>query len=311
MKISVIIPLYNQKEFISQAIDSILQQTHKNLEIIVVNDGSTDNPFHELENYIKDVTLIEQNNCGLSIARNTGLNYAKGDYIQFLDADDFLHPDKLELQLKFMNKIDSKISYCEIYQLEHSTGKQYLRYIGPLHDTFNSLYNVWLPYPLPIHSLLFKKEIFDRYGQFPVDLKAAEDRFFLSNLALNGEKFDYYPFIGGARRLHNNNMNLNRIHIYANMIEYYSRINQSEKSLSYFKNKTKFNANQLMNANITYMFFQDIENGISLNNLFNIIKLLIKKRIKFSFKPAPGRHFLITPFISLTKRSIRRLKKLF
>jgi glycosyltransferase involved in cell wall biosynthesis len=304
MKISVIIPLYNQKDFIQQSIESILQQTYQNFEIIVVNDGSTDNPHPVLEKYKKDILLIQQNNCGLSAARNTGLRYASGDYIQFLDADDFLHPEKLELQLRFMTKIDSKVSYCEIYQLEELTGSNKLRYIGPLNNVIDSLYKTWLPYPLPIHSLIFKKEIFDNYGKFTSKLNAAEDRFFLSNIAINGEIFNYYPFIGGARRLHSDNMNLNRKLIYINMIEYYKLVNKSEKLRDYFNKNSDFGVDQLMNASITYMFFQDIAKGISLYKIAEIFKILRSENIKFTFEPIPCGHFLITPFFSLCKRVV-------
>mgnify|MGYP000571276628 CR=1 FL=1 len=139
-KISAIIPLYNQKEFISQAVESLLKQSYKNVEIIVVNDGSTDNPFSELKKYREDILLINQDNKGLSAARNTGIKHAKGDYIQFLDADDFLHPDKLKLQLDFMMMKESRVSYCEINQFCDATNHSYLRYIGPVSDIFSHLY---------------------------------------------------------------------------------------------------------------------------------------------------------------------------
>ena len=89
--ISVVIPLYNQKKYISQAIDSILSQSYDNIEIIVVNDGSTDNPKSILKKYHGKIKLIEQTNKGLAAARNIGIAESSGSYIQFLDADDFLN----------------------------------------------------------------------------------------------------------------------------------------------------------------------------------------------------------------------------
>ena len=92
-KISVIIPVYNTNpEFLQKAINSVLNQTYKNIEVIIVNDGSTDNNtlnfLKTLDN--KNINIINQENKGLGGARNTGINSATGDYIGFLDADDWL-----------------------------------------------------------------------------------------------------------------------------------------------------------------------------------------------------------------------------
>ncbi len=287
-KISVIIPLYNQKEYISETIDSLLTQSYKNIEIIVVNDGSTDDPFIELDKYKELIYLVNQENKGLSAARNSGIKVATGDYIQFLDADDFLHPDKLKLQLEFMQRRESRISYCEITQFCNKTNKSYLRYIGSVSDIFSHLYNTWFSYPLPIHSLLFKKEIFIDYSGFLDNLKAAEDRFFLSDLALSGEKFDYFPFIGGARRLHDSNMNLNRLHIYENMIKYYELIANNEKAVKYFDQHGSFTCHQMMKANMTNFYINDIAIGVSIFQLLKIRKLFKKKGVAYYVDPIPN-----------------------
>ncbi len=308
-KVSIIIPLYNQKEFISQAIDSLLEQSYRNIEIIVVNDGSTDNPSTELERYRNDIHLINQENRGLSAARNSGIKSSTGEYIQFLDADDFLHPDKLKLQLEFMQRQESRISYCEISQFCNKTYKSYLRYIGSVSDVFSHLYNVWFPYPLPIHSLLFKKEIFVDYGEFLDNLKAAEDRFFLSCLALSGEKFDYFPFIGGGRRLHNSNMNLNRIHIYENMMEYYKLIEKNETAIKYFDQDSGFTCHQMMQANMTCFYLHDIAAGLGFFELLKIRNLLKSNGIKYYAEPIPNfisinKWFPVTPVLNRFKKKL-------
>lgn len=99
IQISVIIPAYNAENFISQAIDSVLRQTLKPLEIIVVNDGSTDNTNRVLDSYRENVVYIEQINSGVSAARNKGIKKAKGNWLAFLDADDYWESDKLEKQV--------------------------------------------------------------------------------------------------------------------------------------------------------------------------------------------------------------------
>lgn len=95
-KISVIIPVYNCEEYIKRCIDSIINQTYDNIQIIVVNDGSTDNTENILKNYT-NITLINKKNEGVSKARNTGLSLADGDYVYFCDADDFLEKNAFEV----------------------------------------------------------------------------------------------------------------------------------------------------------------------------------------------------------------------
>lgn len=102
MKYSVIIPVYNKAETIAESIKSVLAQTEQNFELIIVNDGSSDN----LQEAIKDfpsIRVINQENGGVSVARNTGIKEAKGDYVCFLDADDLYLPNHLE-ELNFLIK---------------------------------------------------------------------------------------------------------------------------------------------------------------------------------------------------------------
>jgi glycosyltransferase involved in cell wall biosynthesis len=98
--VSILIPAYNCQKFISQTISSALNQTYKKKEIIVVNDGSTDNTLEIIKSYeSKYVKIVSQDNSGACGARNKALNYAQGNYIQWLDGDDLLHPEKVSMQL--------------------------------------------------------------------------------------------------------------------------------------------------------------------------------------------------------------------
>lgn len=95
MKISVIIPLYNQGQYVNDCIDSLLDQTRSPHEIIVINDGSTDDSLKMVQNY-PNIKVINQVNKGLSAARNTGIMHATGDYVLPLDADDIAMPELIE-----------------------------------------------------------------------------------------------------------------------------------------------------------------------------------------------------------------------
>lgn len=110
--ISVIIPIYNVEKYLPRCLDSVLAQSFKDLQIICVNDGSKDDSLNILNDYAqKDdrILIISQENKGLSGARNTGLDAAKGKYIFFLDADDYLHPQALETFYNIALKTDSPI----------------------------------------------------------------------------------------------------------------------------------------------------------------------------------------------------------
>lgn len=102
--ISVIITVYNGEKYIKQAIQSILNQSCKDYEIIIVDDGSTDNTYRELEKYIDKIKYYYKENAGVASARNYGIIRSKGDYICFLDADDLYKESKLENQIKFLKE---------------------------------------------------------------------------------------------------------------------------------------------------------------------------------------------------------------
>ena len=102
--ITTIIPAYNVEEYVINAIQSVLDQSYKNVELIIVNDGSTDNTEQIIKENYPSINLITQKNKGLSGARNTGIENSKGEYIAFLDADDQWLPDKLEKQVEFALK---------------------------------------------------------------------------------------------------------------------------------------------------------------------------------------------------------------
>jgi len=102
--VSIIIPVYNAELEISKTITSVLNQTYLDYEIIVVNDGSTDGSLVQLEKFSGKIQVLDQENGGVSKARNSGIKAAKGKYIAFLDSDDLWHPLKLSIQVALMEK---------------------------------------------------------------------------------------------------------------------------------------------------------------------------------------------------------------
>jgi glycosyltransferase involved in cell wall biosynthesis len=118
-KISIVVPVYNVEKYLSRCIDSLLNQTYRNLEVILINDGSLDNSgkiCDEYESSDNRVVVIHQKNKGLSGARNTGLKNATGDFLGFVDSDDWVDLDMYETMLDYLLNYEVDIVECNIYR---------------------------------------------------------------------------------------------------------------------------------------------------------------------------------------------------
>ena len=138
--ISVIIPIYNVEKFLPRCLDSVINQSFKNIEIICVNDGSTDKSGKILAKFAeKDARfrVITQDNQGLSASRNNGMEVASGTYIFFLDADDYLHPQTLEIFYATAQKSECPIvisqTFCKLGKDTLNTKKYIADEIGRAH----------------------------------------------------------------------------------------------------------------------------------------------------------------------------------
>ena len=136
--ISVIIPVYNAESYIKRCVQSILEQSYRNFEVIIINDGSTDQSVEiikQLQKQDNRIILVDQENRGVSVARNIGIEKIKGDYVTFVDADDYLRKDALEVALKYLieNEADA-VTYG--WYITDTNGNVKERY-----DSFNSLEN--------------------------------------------------------------------------------------------------------------------------------------------------------------------------
>ncbi|MFA6385996.1 MAG: glycosyltransferase [Candidatus Paceibacterota bacterium] len=193
--ISVVIPAYNVAGYIKQSIFSVVSQTYKNLEIIIVNDGATDNTGEIIEEYAKKdnrIKIITQENKGLAAARNTGLSNAKGEYICILDSDDIMLPDKILQQYNFLElHPEYGICYSGAYHFIDGSKDIYYHPIKVLFDPqYESLLygNIINP-----NTVFFRRSVFEKYGGFDESLRSAEDWDYWLTLAYNGVKFGYQP----------------------------------------------------------------------------------------------------------------------
>lgn len=128
MKISIIVPIYNMENYLKRSLDSLVAQTFSNLEIILVDDGSTDSSYLICSEYAKNddrIILIHKENGGLSSARNAGLERATGDYIGFMDSDDYILKDMYEYLFQIYEETQADIICCGISRVYTERGKTY------------------------------------------------------------------------------------------------------------------------------------------------------------------------------------------
>jgi glycosyltransferase involved in cell wall biosynthesis len=167
-KVSVIIPCYNQAQYLKECIGSLADQTHACWEALIINDGSTDNTLeiaNDLSQKDNRVFLVNKENGGLSSARNAGLDSASGDFYQFLDADDLLFPEKLEYCLKLVQNTQAQIVATSYTKSELVSFDAPFNTVLPLSISQSlDLYGLagdWeTRSSIPNHCFLFAKEIF-------------------------------------------------------------------------------------------------------------------------------------------------------
>lgn len=177
--VSVIIPCYNRQDYISQTVDSVLIQTWPNIELIVIDDGCTDNSRQILESFGNRIRVLEHSGCinkGQSAAINVGLNAAKGDYISILDSDDLFLPQKIEKQISyFLNHPDCGLVYSNGYRIDER-GNITSEFYPPTHQEKSLPENVLLDcYFLLPNNALVRRDVYKTAGFFDESLRSAQD----------------------------------------------------------------------------------------------------------------------------------------
>lgn len=192
--VSVVIPCYNDERWIREAIDSVLAQTYSEIEIIVVDDGSTDASLEIIRTYGDAVQWESGPNCGGGAARNRGFARAKGEYIQYLDADDYLLPEKIEQQVEFLQETNLDVAYGDWrFQYHGPDGTVELgpvRIGGEHEDIVKALLGNWW---VALNAFLFRRETVVKIGGWDETLRAAQDRDFVYRAALADATFGYQP----------------------------------------------------------------------------------------------------------------------
>ena len=201
--ISIIIPVYNVEKYVGKCLDSIINQTYKNLEIIVVNDGSKDNSLEIIKEYLKKderIILIDKENGGLSDARNKGIAKAKGKYYMFIDSDDFADQNMVQVLYDNIKKYNKEISICNRYYY-YEDGQKKLRFknnneVKNLNKE-ESLINLinFCDFDMSAWAKLYDAKLFKKI-EFPVG-KLSEDYYIMYQLfdLSNGVVYDSRPLL--------------------------------------------------------------------------------------------------------------------
>jgi hypothetical protein len=293
-KVSIIVPCYNQAQYLPEALQSVLDQTYNNWECIIVNDGSPDNTVEVAQGWLeKDVRFkyIYKENGGLSSARNAGLDEAVGTYIQFLDADDVLAERKLEVSVNavlidngaivvsnfrtFTNDFNESIaSFC-------SLKADYLNYE-------NILLNWDVAFSIPIHCGFFEKLFFDTF-RFPIELKAKEDWIMWIALFENNPKSIFIDEVLVGYRMHSASMTKDKKRMEANyfssLIYLKNRLNGSDfdklliETICRLNNKIIYNELQFQNIkkSNSFKFGSKIRHISYKIGMLRFFKLILKK----------------------------------
>lgn len=193
--VSVILPAYNGELYVGQAIDSVLQQTYQNFEIIVIDDGSTDNTSRVIQNFGKKVRYVYQQNGGIGAVRNRGIAMANGDFFAFLDHDDLWLPKKLELQMEQMEiHPELDMVFCAVTQFlspekEEELSKQFACPKTPFKG-------------YAIGAMLIKRDSFHKVGPFSTNFRVGEFIDWYARAQHEGLQIQYLDIPLYRRRIH-------------------------------------------------------------------------------------------------------------
>jgi glycosyltransferase involved in cell wall biosynthesis len=196
--ISVIVPVYNGSDFLSEAIDSIRQQMYGSIEIIVVDDGSTDSTPQIINGFASSIQSIRQNNAGPAAARNAGLRLARGEVIGFLDTDDLWPPDKLKIQMQCLMDnphVEMVMGRIQVIELPGAIKRRHR-------------FNIEQEPAVNVHlgGALFRRSIFGKVGAFDESLRYSEDIDFFMRVREYGIQVAVTDHVTLYYRLHQHNM---------------------------------------------------------------------------------------------------------
>ena len=209
--VSIVIPVYNGSNYMKEAIESALAQTYSNIEIIVVNDGSTDNTESIALSYGDKIRYFSKENGGVATALNMAIENALGEYISWLSHDDLYYPHKIKTQIEKLSHYklserENTIIFSSFDTIFQKTGKKVKRNefkeFRNKEDYIFKMLDVFFNSKLTGCTLLIPKNLFTSIGFFDTEQKTTQDYALWITFFKNGVKFLYLPYVLGTRRVH-------------------------------------------------------------------------------------------------------------
>lgn len=198
-KVSIVVPVYNGEKFVSSTIDSLLEQTYENIEIIAVDDGSQDKSFDILQKYKDKIKIFSHSNHGQSYSLNFGWNQASGDILGYLSADDRLLPYALDHLVQALNNDQNLVGVYPDFYLINEKGTRTKEVKSPEFNKFNLVARgICQPGP----GALFKKSFYKKTNGWKTNLKQLPDYEFWLNITKYGD-LKRYPSLLAEFRVHN------------------------------------------------------------------------------------------------------------
>ncbi|MBP1839110.1 glycosyltransferase family 2 protein [Formosa algae] len=217
IKVSVVIPLYNASTFLKETIDSVLNQSHTNIEIIIIDDHSTDDSFNKALEFQSENIIVKLNKGkGACAARNYGFELSTGDYIQFLDADDILSKDKIAKQVEALNESKTELAVCNTVhfsgRIEEGKCVDHA-YVFSTSKPDELFINLWGGNNLPMHMIqtsawLTPRTLIEKAGLWNESLAKDQDGEFFARVGLQSSGIIYVPEVINYYRKHNTGKNI-------------------------------------------------------------------------------------------------------
>lgn len=222
-KVSVIIPTYNRGQYITQALDSVLSQTYHDYEIIVVDDGSTDNTQEILKKYDGKFKSIIKENQGISKTRNRGIEESTGEYIAFLDSDDYWAPEKLEEQVKVLDRYPNVgIVYSRMPIINGRGEKIGMKPAGVSGKNFKELLQFWGD--LPTSTVMTRRDCFDKAGLFDPSMDPMEDIDLWIRISRFYDLYEIENRVLAYYRRHEEQVTSNKTKVYSGLLKINTKI---------------------------------------------------------------------------------------
>lgn len=314
MKISIIVPVYNSEKYLEKCISSLIYQTYKNLEIIVVNDGSIDKSKSVINKFSKKdgrIKVINKKNSGVSDTRNVGINASSGDYLLFVDSDDYIDLEYVEKSVQYIEQNDLDYLKCSYIELVGSTESRVAYYSSKIFTKEEVIHEISITDNFSSIGGVFvnKNVIVNNNIKFNNEYKHGEDLLFNYNCIIKSRRVGYfnecnYYYVKNSDSV-SNSIQIESIYRYVNdnllVINKLDKIDSAYKSNKLLKKLNIAAKKCIFNCKVSYKEYKKFLNYIYMNEMFtcllygvNYKKMIDNKYNLINMKFLNTKHFFLS-----------------